>query len=109
MATDLGNAEDKHQLLDDAKKICLTPKYKIQKIADKFEQEGFSIKVLFLPVANPELNPIEMVWAFIKRTIASRNMSFKLSHVEQSTREQVQNITTAQFFKYYEHARKEED
>ena len=99
----------KHQLLDHAKKIYPTPKYKIQKIADKFEQEGFSIKILFLPVAHPELNPIEMVWAFIKRTVASENMSFKLSHVEQLTLEQVQVVTAAQFSKYYEHTRKEED
>ena len=97
-----------NQLLYSAKKIYSTRKYKIQKITDKFEREGFSIKVFFLPVANPELNPTGMVCAFIKRTVASKNMSFKLSHVEQLTREQVRNVTAAQFSKYYEHARKEE-
>ena len=104
-----GRQKTKNQLLDYAKKVYPTPKYKIQKIADKFERDDFSIKVLFLPVAHPELNPIEMVWGFIKRKVASKNMSFKLSHVEQLTREQVQVVTAAQFSKYYEHARKEED
>ena len=53
--------------------------------------------VLFLPVAYPELNPIEMVWGCIKRTVSSKNMSFKLSYVGQLTREQVQNLIAAQF------------
>ena len=51
----------KHQLLDYARKVYPYPKYKIQKIADKFKKEGFAIKVLCLPVAHPEPNPIEMM------------------------------------------------
>ena len=48
----------KMELLDYARQIYLRPKYKIQKIADKFEKDAFSIKILFLPVSHPELNPI---------------------------------------------------
>ena len=53
----------KHQLLDYVRRVYHFPNYEIQKIADNFEKEGFAIKILFLPIAHPELNPIEMVWA----------------------------------------------
>ena len=74
--------KSKSQLLEQAKKIYPAPKYKIQKIADKFQEGDFSIKILFLPVAHPELNPIEMVWGCVKRAVAAQNLSFKLRDVE---------------------------
>ena len=64
---------------------------------------------MFLPVSHPELNPIEMVWALVKRAVASKNMTFNLTYVEQLTRERLQLVTAAQFAKFYEHAKKEED
>ena len=33
------------------------PKYKIQKVANEFETDTFSIKILSLPVVHTELNP----------------------------------------------------
>ena len=48
-----------HQLLHHAHKIYPNPKYKIQRIARKFETETFSINIMFLPVAHPELNSIK--------------------------------------------------
>ena len=53
--------KSKSQLLEQARKIYPAPKYKIQKIADKFREGDFLTKILFLPVAHPELNPIKMV------------------------------------------------
>ena len=99
----------KYQLVFRAKKIYPTPKYKIQKIADNLENDNFSIKVLFLPVSHTELNPIEMVWALLKRAFASKNVSFMLTEVQQLTRRRLQFLTAAQFAKFYEHAKKEED
>ena len=75
------------QLLDYARSIVPSPKYKIQKKEDKFENEGFSIKILFLLVAYPELNPIEILQAYIKRSAASKNLSFSLSAIDRLTRE----------------------
>ena len=57
--------KSKSQLLEQVKKIYPAPKYKIQKIADKFREGDFSIKILFLPVAHPELNPTLMVWGCV--------------------------------------------
>ena len=103
------NQKTKHQLLHHARKIYPTPKYKIQKIADKFETETFSIKILLLPVAHPELNPIEMVWTFVKQSAASCNLKFNLSAIEELTREQILKVTPELFNKYYIHACREED
>ena len=71
----------KAQLLEEARRIYPSPTYKIQKMARKFETSTFKLKVLFLPVAHPELNPIEMVWGVIKRKVAERNVNFNLSEV----------------------------
>ena len=49
------------ELLSYAPSIYPRVQYKIQNIADKFRVNGFDIKILFLPVVRPELNPIEMV------------------------------------------------
>ena len=79
------------------------PKYKIQKIADKFEKSGFQIKILFLPVSHPELNPIEMVWSLVKRKVASKNLTFRLGDVEKETHEQLSKVSAETFAKYVEH------
>ena len=99
-------AEDGQQ--ENALSIYKTPKYTIQKIADKFQNDDGHIKVLFLPVAHPELNPIEMVWSCIKRNAASRNMNFSLTEVEEATKEEVIRVTEGEFAKYYGHVLKEE-
>ena len=99
----------KAQLLEFAKTIYPSPKYKIQKLADEFASNGFDIKILFLPVAHPELNPIEMVWSFIKRKVASRNLHFNLTHVENETKKHIAEIAAQDIKKYVSHAKKEED
>ena len=52
--------KSKNELLEQAREIYPSPRYKIQKIADKFSEGDFEIKILFLPVAHPELNPVDM-------------------------------------------------
>ena len=51
------------------RKIAAPPKYEIQRLADSFTLDGFSIKILMLPVSHPELNPIELSWAYMKQEI----------------------------------------
>ena len=72
--------------LERAREIYHLPQYKVQKIADKYEEGDFNIVILFLPVAHSELNPIEMVWSNIKKKVAAKNMYFKLSSVEENAR-----------------------
>ena len=66
----------KADLLSQARIVYPSPKYEIQKMADKFESGIFSIKILFLRVAHIELNAIEMFWARVKRNAAKRNFTF---------------------------------
>ena len=94
----------KSQLLAEARRIYPPPTYKIQKIANKFD-----VKVLFLPVGHSELNPIEIVWVFVKRKVAMPNMNFSLTEVENLTRLQLSSVTSDCFKKYYEHATLEEN
>ena len=54
----------KAQLLEEPRRIYPSSIYKIPKIACKFKTITFKLKVLFLTVARPELNPIEMVWGY---------------------------------------------
>ena len=85
-------------------KINRAPNYKIQNTVDKFETRKFSIKMLFIPVAHFELSPIEMVWSFVKQSVASRNINFHLSSIEELTGEQIVKITSELFNKDYIHA-----
>ena len=57
----------RNELLEQAIEIYPMHSYKIQKVARKFDEGEFQIKILFLPLAHPELNPIKMVWSKIKR------------------------------------------
>ena len=84
------------------------PTYKIQKIATKFNKGDFQIKILFLPVAHPELSPIEMVWSKIKREVATKNLIIRLATGEEITKQAVLKFTASEFTKYVEHVKLEE-
>lgn len=56
-------------------------KHKAQGLADNNNYGELNIKVIFLPVAHPKLNPIEHVLGIVKRTVASQNHEFNLKKV----------------------------
>ena len=103
------NEKNEDEPLERAKEIYPNSVYKLQKIADKFTRGSFHIKMIFLPVAHPELNPIEMIWSNLKRHIATTNMKFRLSSLEQLTQEVVESLTALEFKRYIEYVFKEED
>jgi hypothetical protein len=76
----------KAQLLSQREVVTPPPKYLAQELAVKFESGDFNIKILMLPVAHPELNPIEHVCEFFKRTVASQNFTHNLKEVERLTK-----------------------
>jgi len=72
----------KVQLRDMEKTLRPPPKLRAQELADeKFARKG--IRILVLPVAHPELNPIEKVWGNVKQYICSRNGGGSLARVEE--------------------------
>ena len=75
------------------------PKFIVQEIAKKY-----GVEILILPVAHPELNPIEMVWSEIKRKCAQKNLNFKLKEVEQIARQEMANMTAEKFAAYESHS-----
>ena len=78
-------------------------------MASKFGTSTFKIKFLFLPVAHPELNPIEMVWGVTKRKVAEQNVNFNLTEVGRITRSELSRINPALFAKFYSHSVEEEE
>ena len=100
MAFNLEDFEKKNKLLSGAREVYPSPTYTIQKIANTYTIGMFHIKILFLPVAHPELNPTEMFWSKMKRDIAKTNITFRRSHVEDITRNSVASMTPEEFSRY---------
>ena len=90
-------------------KICPQPKYQVKAIVEIFSTETFRTKIRFLPVAFPELSPIEMVWSDIKGHVWRPNFSFQSDHLEEIARECVSEFGHIMFCKYCTHVYKEEE
>ena len=74
----------------------------------KFNEVDFQIKILILLVTHPELNTIQMVQSKIKREVAAKNLNFRLSAVEEMTKQAVLKFTASEFTKYVEHIKPKE-
>ena len=59
------------------KKHKLEPIYEVVKLAKKYK-----LKILFFPVAHPELNSIEMIWAMLKKFLKQMNANKSLPEAE---------------------------
>ena len=77
------------------------PIYKISEMAKKHK-----IKILFLPVAHPELNPIEMIWAMLKEFLKKKNANKSLSEVEKWANEFFDSFDDVKWKKCIEHVKK---
>ena len=64
---------------------------------------------LRLPPYHPQLNPIELVWAEIKRLVAINNTTFNIKEIEISTRKAISSIDKAFWNKCENHVKKIEE
>ena len=64
---------------------------------------------LRLPPYHPQLNPIELVWAEIKRLLALQNTTFKLNNIEKLTKEAISEINKEFWNKCENHVHKIEE
>ena len=71
--------------------------------------EKFTHKVLRLPVAHPELNPIELAWSVAKGYVAKHNQKFTLKEVEALVPEAINTVTPAMWSKFCDHTKKVEE
>ena len=65
-------------MLEQARKIYPAPKHKTQKRVGKFRENDFMIKILFLRVDHPKINPIEMVWGCVKRAVVAKKFRLQV-------------------------------
>ncbi|XP_062520191.1 uncharacterized protein LOC134195205 [Corticium candelabrum] len=65
--------------------------------------------VLRSPVAHCELNPIELVWADVKRYLKVHNKTFKLADLEQLVPDAFQSVTPEMWAKHCQHVQEEEE
>lgn len=66
--------------------IAPPKKYRVQELSDKVTEGLFCIKVLFVPMAHPELSTIFHVRAIVKRTVPSQNLTFNQADVDELTK-----------------------
>ena len=80
-----------------------TPK---EYVTDKMAREiGRDIHVLRLPVGHCELNPIELIWAWVKKQISDRNTDFKIKSVETLTKQVLDEVTPELWQKCIQHVK----
>lgn len=77
------------------------PRFLVQDLAD-----NFGVKILILPTGHPELNPIEMVWALIRRNCSDKSLNCKLTEVEEIARDEMSKMTAEKFSRYEEDVKK---
>ena len=49
--------------------------------------------MITLPPYLPDLNPTETIWGFVKTTIAAKNVTFKLKHIQQLAERNFATVT----------------
>lgn len=84
---------------------ALAPAKQFQAVADGAKH---GVIVVYLPVAHPELNPIELVWAQVKGRVRRGNTSFVLSTVQKLGTQIVRDVTAADWAAATLHCIKEE-
>lgn len=64
------------------------PKYVIDQILRRHGHEA-----VHLPPYHPDLNPIELVWSKVKRGVAEKNFTFKISDIERLTHDAMDDVS----------------
>jgi len=87
------------ELREQAVKHRPTPRYLVQDLAARFY-----VSVIFSPVAHPELNPIEMVWATVKVALRKANVTFTTSRLQELVNIEFAKISAEAWGRYEDHA-----
>lgn len=95
------NHEFKAELLERVAPFKKEKKYELDELALQFGHQ-----VVRLPPYHCQYNPIELVWAQVKREVAEKNKTFKLCDVERLTSEAIDNVTSSDWEKCVHHAEK---
>lgn len=72
-------------------KVKPVPKLKITEIIEKFnEQHMKTINYLILPIAHPILNPIEVMWAGVKKYVRDNNFNENMERIKNLALEKIE-------------------
>jgi transposase len=84
----------KPMLLHIARELAPTKVMKITETVNKYNTENNTdIRILLLPIAHPQLNPIELVWSWVKVEVAKRNTTQTMRELHDLTLQRVNEIT----------------
>ncbi|XP_043468345.1 uncharacterized protein LOC122511314 [Leptopilina heterotoma] len=97
----------KPQLIERCRPYHFPKIYKLDTITK--EIRGDEVKLLWLPVAHCEFNPIELIWAFVKNYVAKHNTTFKLQDVYNLCVHAMENVPEDLWSKCCNHSLKEEN
>lgn len=90
----------KTEMLATAKLMQIPKVYLTDHLA---ENCGKDVKVLRLPIGHCELNPIELIWAEVKRKIADQNKTFKIKDVNELAKAIIDDVTAESWQNTIEH------
>ena len=97
-------------LLMKVKSVYVPKIFMLGEMTKKFcTTKGKDIKVLRLPVAHSELNPIELIWDQIKGYVAANNTTFKINDVKKLAEEAFTKVTDRNWMQAVKHILKVEN
>ncbi|XP_035701525.1 uncharacterized protein LOC110842254 [Folsomia candida] len=96
----------KQTLIALSKKYPKPKKFIVEEIA---EASGKNIRILWLPPAHCEFNPIELVWSFIKNDIATNNKGNNAEGILELAKLAILKVTPELWSRCVKHAIKYED
>jgi len=96
----------KVELLNLAGKHKVQTKFCIEQLAEECEKD---VKILWLPPAHCELNPIELVWSKVKGYISEHNKGGNVNSILELSRRAITTVTPELWKKCISHARKYEE
>ncbi len=100
-------ARTKPQLMVLTQDIPLEKNYLIFEWLQEFNTaHGSDIKINILPIAHPQLNPIELLWGWTKRYVCANNTDFKMTTIETLVRERIAQLDHTYWQKAFDHAHK---
>ena len=100
-------AMSKAELLNLSRKNKYEKKYLLDKTCKNLRDD---VKLLWLPVAHCEVNPIELIWAYVKNKVAKENVpSNHVDRVCELCKEVMNNLPPDLWEKCETHAKKYED
>jgi transposase len=92
------------ELMQEAKMRVPAPVYEIQELATPYD-----VEILWLPVAHPMMNPIELLWAQIKNDIRRKNRYFTIKQVKELGQAKIRSLGSDDWIACDLHAQQWED